>query len=115
MIIISIVGRAYIVDGNVIIYISNVFSSLRFPYFAGLVNLLSSIYALMAVVILISEFISGVINDKRNIAVVNERYRLALSNYKMLLKAEKETKSARHEMSRHINAISAFLSENKVK
>lgn len=115
VIIISVVGQAYIVEGNVIMYINNVFSSLRFPYFASLVNLLSSIYALMAVVMLISEFISGVINDKKNVAVVNERYRLALSNYKMLLKAEKETKIARHEMSHHINAISAFLSENKVK
>lgn len=115
VIIISVISRAYIDAGNVIMYINNVFSSLCFSYFAGIVNLLSSIYALMAVVTLISEFVIGVINDKRNMAVINERYRLALSNYKMLLKAEQETKSIRHEMSHHMNAISAFLSKNKVQ
>lgn len=114
VIIVAVISRAYTDDGNIIMYLGNVFSSLRFPYFAGLVNLLSSIYSLMAAVTLISEFIGGVINDKKNMAVIDERYRLAVSNYKMLLKAEKETKRARHEMSHHIKAISAFLSENKI-
>lgn len=115
VIIIAVIGRAYTDDGNIIMYLGNVFSSLRFPYFAGLVHLLSSIYSLMAVVTLISDFISGVINDKKNMAVIGERYRLAVSNYKMLLKSEDETKRARHEMSHHIKAISVFLSENKIE
>lgn len=114
VIIIAVIGRTYTDAGNIIMYLGNVFSSLRFPYFAGLVHLLSSIYSLMAAVTLISEFISGIINDKKNMAVIGERYRLAVSNYKMLLKAENETKRLRHEMSHHIKAISAFLSENKI-
>lgn len=114
VIIVAVICRAYTTDGNIIMYFINVFSSLSVPYFAGLVHLLSSIYSLMASVTLISNFISDVINDKKNIAVIDERYRLAVSNYKMLLKAEKETKRARHEMSHHIKAISVFLSDNKI-
>lgn len=114
VIIIAVISRAYTDDGNIIMYLGSVFSSLRFPYFAGLVHLLSSIYSLTAAVTLISNFISGVINDKKNMAVIGERYRFAVSNYKMLLKAENETKRARHEMSHHIKAISVFLSENKI-
>lgn len=115
VIIVAVIGRAYTDDGNIIMYLINVFASLRFPYFAGLVHLLSSIYSLMAAVTLISNFISSVINDKKNMAVIGERYKLAVSNYKMLLKAENETKRARHEMVHHIKAISAFLSENKIE
>lgn len=115
VIIVSIISRAYLVDGEIILYLSNVIASLSFPYFAGLVHLLSLIYSLMAVVTLITGFIGGIINDKKNMVVINERYRMAVSNYKILLKAEKATKCARHEMAHHMRAISTFLSENKVK
>lgn len=114
VIIISVISRAYISDGSIVMYLQNVPSSLSFGNFAEIVELFSSIYSLMAVVTLTSEFIAGVIKDKKNMAVINERYKLAESNYKILLKAEDETKRTRHEMSHHIKAVSAFLSENKI-
>ena len=105
--------QAYTIDGSIKTYLTNIISSFRFIYFAAIVRLLSSIYGFMTAVTIITNFVSGIINDKNNIAVINERYKLAMSNYNMLLKAENETKRIRHEMSHHINAISTYLNENK--
>jgi hypothetical protein len=114
VIVVVTIVKAYTVDDSVIMYLNNIFTSSVHLSFAALVHLLSSIYAFMAAVTVISNFIIHYVNDNKNVAVVNERYRLALTNYKLLLEAEKETRRARHEMSHHVKAISTYLNENRI-
>lgn len=80
-----------------------------------MVELLSLIYALVAVILLIENFIKRTLHTRQMVGVLEEKNYLTTQNYKMLLQSNAKTKAVRHEMRHHMNALYAFINNNDAK
>lgn len=100
-------------DDTVIHYIQNIILSMKTCNFKPIIMLLSSIYTIMAFIIIIMEYINSSIYLNKQLGVLEARERYAVENYRLMQQSEKETKELRHEMRHHAGILREFIKEKQ--
>ena len=90
-------------------------STLSSGFYINLTFFISDICATMAVIMLITEFVKRTLKTRERVTALEERGRLAMEGYQRMVKAEKTTEAARHDMRHHILALHGMLKDNEIQ
>ncbi len=102
-------------NGDIMSYISDIITDANEGGYIIVVDLISNIFAVMAVIILVIEFIKRTLNTHKLITVLEERSRLTMESYNRMVESENATGAVRHEMRHHILALSGMIKNNDIK
>ena len=77
--------------------------------FMPTVSLVTRVSAMMASVVLVTEFVYRTLHTRQEMSALEERGRQTMASYERVLAAEDATRALHHEMRHHMTALSAIL------
>ncbi len=95
--------------------LSSFFTAISSGFYINLTFFVSDICATMAVIMLIAEFVKRTLKTRERVTALEERGRLTMEGYQRMVKAEKTTEAARHDMRHHILALIGMLNDNEIQ
>lgn len=98
-------------QGDVGMYVHEIFFTASKGHFYPFVYFFADICGIMAMLIVMLEFIRRTIRTKGLLGVLEERARLTLEGYNRMLRAEDATNAVRHEMRHHMVSLMGILKE----
>ncbi len=101
-------------NGDISYFLSSMTYAINDGSYTLIVDIISEIFAITAVIILIIEFIKRTLHTHESISVLKERNRMSMESYHRMVESENATSAARHEMRHHILALSGMIRNKNI-
>lgn len=96
-------------DGNIVIYFSNLITTLQEGALVPLTHLLADIFIFMALMVHITAFVKNVLHTRQMVGALEERNRFAVESYKIAMESAQANRRWRHEVRHHMMMLSEML------